>query len=91
MNSLPWMSVLRAPYMTLRPAPPRLTNRLPVSVRLVVAVNATLANGWVSAPHGQLPAGFEKVHMPWLRPSVMRRLLCTSEKPAGREGSFHVA
>ena len=90
-NSLPWMSVFVEPYITLSPAPPSSANRLPVSVTLLDAVNATFASGWVNAPHGQVPAGEEKVHMPWLFAPVMRRLLCTSANPAGTDGSFQVA
>ena len=55
------------------------------------AVNATFASGWVSAPQGQLPAGVEKVHMPWLFAPVIRRLLCTSANPTLVEGEFQVA
>src|SRR5580692_8444496 len=90
-NSLPWMRVFAEPYITLSPAPPSPANRLPVSVMSLDALNETFASGWVSAPHGQVPAGEEKLHMPWLVAPVMRRLLCTSENPAVDEGAFQVA
>lgn len=90
-NSLPWIRVLVAPYITPSPAPPSPVNRLPVSVMFLEAVIETLARGWVSDPQGQLPAGLEKLHMPWLFAAVIRRLLCTSENPAPVEGAFQVA
>jgi hypothetical protein len=55
------------------------------------AVKETLARGWVSDPQGQLPAGVENVHMPWLFAPVIRRLLCTSANPELVEGAFQVA
>src|SRR5580692_715803 len=79
------------PYSTLSPAPPSPANRSPVSVMSLDALNDTFASGWVSAPHGQVPAGVENVHMPWLVAPVMCRLLCTSENPAVDEGAFQVA
>ena len=90
-NSLPWMRVFVEPYITLSPAPPSPANRSPVSVMSLDAVNDTFASGWVSAPHGQVPAGVENVHMPWLVAPVMCRLLCTSENPAVDDGAFQVA
>src|SRR5580704_2690023 len=92
-NSLPETMSPWLPYITSRPAPPRWAKVSPSMVTWWVAESTTLAGVRVHDAYGQLPAGVEYVHVPWVLAAlgpVRVQSACISAKPSVESGAVQV-